>query len=112
VGRVFGTEPGRTWIRLRELSAARYAEDGGESGAFFPVFVTVLKARLPRGEELEREVRDLAKEIGSACRRSPENVHILYEPPAAGRIAFGGTLLPAVPAEDEARDDRNRGEET
>jgi hypothetical protein len=34
----------------------------------------------------------LTEGVASLCGRSPENVHLLYEADAQGRIAFGGRL--------------------
>lgn len=92
-GRVFGSLPGQTWVRLRTLPRDQYAENGWP-GDTLPVFVTVRKARCPTGEALEREVRLLTTAIAGACGRPPGSVHLLYEPNLAGRIAFGGTLQP------------------
>jgi phenylpyruvate tautomerase PptA (4-oxalocrotonate tautomerase family) len=89
---VFGSPEGSTWVRLHELPAERYAEDGGGTAAK-PVFVRVLKAHLPTEAELEQEAPRLTAAIARACGRPAENVHIIYEPPGAGRIAFGGRLL-------------------
>lgn len=93
-GEVFGTEPGRTWVRLRTLSQFAYAENGGGSEAdVLPVFVTVLKADVPDRESMRQEVQTLAARFAPLCNRPAENVHILYEPAARGRIAFGGKLV-------------------
>lgn len=91
---VFNSSPGRTWVRLRSLPAAHYAENGGgpESGVR-PVFVAVLHARRPIGEALEAEVRDLTAAVAEACGRPAENVHLFYQPDGAGRVAFGGALV-------------------
>jgi hypothetical protein len=56
------------------------------------VFVTVLKAQRPTGSALEAEVRALREGVSRVCGRAVENVHVLYEPDAQGRIAFGGSL--------------------
>lgn len=86
--------PGRTWVRLRTLPAGLYAEDGGGPPAGVrPVFVSVLKARRPAADALAEEAARLAAALAAACGRPVENVHILYEPDAAGRIAFGGELV-------------------
>jgi phenylpyruvate tautomerase PptA (4-oxalocrotonate tautomerase family) len=92
---VFRSPEGSTWVRLHELPADRYAENGGES-CFMPVFVHVLKAQLPSEKDLEREAAELAAAVATVCGGPVENVHIIYEPPAAGRIAFGGKLLRSV----------------
>lgn len=91
---VLGAQPGGTWVKLRFSESALYAEDGGgPPPGVHPVFVRVLKAELPPPVELAAEVEQLTQAIAEACERRPRYVHILYEPPARGRIAFGGRLL-------------------
>jgi len=93
-GEVFESSPGRTWVRLSALPAQQYAEDGEfTAGAVAPVFVTVVKALVPDPETMQREAARLAEEFAPLCGRPAENIHITYEPPALGRIAFGGKLL-------------------
>ena len=92
-GEIFGSQAGGTWVRLHTLPADRYAEGPGESGEYFPVFVTVLKASLPSAEVLQAEVARLTRAIARACARPEENVHIVYQPAASGRVAFGGRLV-------------------
>jgi hypothetical protein len=93
-GEVFEMEPGRTWIRLHVLPRSQYAENGGgPSSDVKPVFVHVLKASIPDGEDMRREMRRLAQRVADVLRRPVDHVHVLYEPPAAGRIAFGGHRL-------------------
>jgi len=58
-----------------------------------PVFVNLLKARLTPQKTIKKEAAAMAKAIAKACGRSADNVHIFYEPPAAGRAAFGGLLM-------------------
>ncbi len=87
---------GRTWVRVRSLSTDAYAEDsGGPPEGVYPVFVTVVKARLPLEGNLQTEVASLTQAIADVCDRPPENVHVIYEPKAAGRVAFGGRLVSA-----------------
>ena len=43
-------------------------------------------------DALAAGVRRLTGAIAAACGRPEENVHLVYEPPAKGRIAFGGEL--------------------
>ncbi len=85
--------PQGTWVRLRRLDLDGYAENvGGPLAGTLPVFVSVLQAAPPGGDALGREARALTEAVAGACGRSAEHVHLLYEPPAAGRIAFGGEL--------------------
>ena len=91
-GEILGSEPGGTWVKLRELQREQYAENGGgPPEGVWPVFVEVLKGELPEGEEMRKEAGRLGTEIGRICGRPQENVHILYLPVGAGRIFFGGS---------------------
>lgn len=90
---VFDAEPGRVWVKLRRLAAADYAENGAQSlSGAPPVFVRTLLHKLPAVEERARLARALAEAIGSVCQREAGRVHILFEPDAEGRVAFGGVL--------------------
>ena len=92
-GQVFGGPPASTWVRVRLLPRHLYAENGTETPeGRHSVFVTVLKAQRPTGAALETEVRALTEGVANVCGRPLENVHILYESDAQGRIAFGGRL--------------------
>ena len=92
-GTAFDTPPGRTWVRVRRLSSADYAENGGPlPRGVLPVFVGVLHSMPPRGRGRAREVARLTAAIARACGRPAENVHLLYAAPALGRISFGGVL--------------------
>lgn len=91
-GEIFGSAPGRTWVRLHALPAGSYAENAVDPRATpHPVFVTVLKAAPPAGDELTHEVARLTAAIATLCSRPADGVHIFYEAAAAGRVAFGGT---------------------
>jgi hypothetical protein len=90
--KVFASAPGHTWVRLRSLAHTDYAEDSGDAQAA-PVFVSVLKAHAGKAEALRAEAEALARAFASVLDRPHEQVHILYEPPALGRIAFGGRWL-------------------
>lgn len=91
VGHIFGSQPGGTWVRLRGLPTGQYAENGGgPPQGVRPVFVSVLKGGADGEEERRKEAGKLAEAIGAWCGRPADNVHILYLPPAAGRIFFGG----------------------
>jgi phenylpyruvate tautomerase PptA (4-oxalocrotonate tautomerase family) len=92
-GDVFGSPPASTWVRLRALPPHQYAENLClQPEGWGAVFVTVLKAECPTGAALKREARLLAEGVARVCGRAVENVHVLYEPNAQGRIAFGGRL--------------------
>ena len=90
---VFGSAPGRVWVRLRPLPAAQYAENGavvaeGER----PTFVSVVHAHPPQGEARAEEAAALTSAIASVLGRSAERVHVQYAAAGAGRQAFGGRL--------------------
>ena len=94
LGGIFGTAPGRTWVRLRGLPPSAYAENGIEvSSAGLPVFVTVLHACPPEGDARAAEVLAVTRAVADWARRDPQRVHVQYAPAAAGRQAFGGTLV-------------------
>lgn len=91
-GEILGSPPGGTWVKVHLLSGEAYAENQSTE-ELFPVFVSILKARLPSPEALQIEVTQLTAAIAQACARPEENIHILYLPEGTGRIAFGGKLL-------------------
>jgi phenylpyruvate tautomerase PptA (4-oxalocrotonate tautomerase family) len=91
---VFGSAPGRIWVRLRPLPAAQYAEnsaavDEGE----WPVFVAVLHAHPPEGDARAQEAAALTDAIARAFACAPERVHFQCAPSGAERQAFGGRLV-------------------
>jgi len=90
---VFGGSQGTVWVKLRVLPSAFYAEDHGKPQGLYPAFVTVLKARRQEGNALEEEIIRLTLVIAKALERPEENIHIFYQPDAAGRVAFGGRLV-------------------
>ncbi len=94
LGTVFNTPPGRTWVRVRLLDAACYAENQtAPAAAGLPVFVTVLHARLPVHEALAAELDAVTRAVAAWAGRSADQVHVQYAPAAAGRQAFGGRLV-------------------
>ena len=95
VGSVLDARPGATWVTVRPHPLQQYAESGGgpESGVR-PVFVTILKAKVGSRESLAAEARVLTAAIAEVCGRPAENVHLNYQADAAGRVAFGGTIVP------------------
>lgn len=93
-GDALGSERGRTWVRLHRLARTDYAESGGSDVE--PVFAQVLLAQPP--DDRAALARSLSRAIGRAAGRPEENVHVLFEPAAAGRIAFGGSLVPGPDA--------------
>ncbi len=91
---IFGGVASATWVKLRTLDVHDYAEgDGGPSSEVRPAFVTILRADPPAGDDLQDEVRQVTEAVAAVIERPPENVHVLYEPPGRGRVAFGGQLV-------------------
>lgn len=93
-GRALGSPPGRTWVRLESLAATHYAENEvAPSDTPLPVFVTILMARPPRGDARRAQAAMLAGALAETLGRPRDLVHIVYQPPGAGRVAFGGVLV-------------------
>lgn len=92
-GQILDSEPGGTWIKLHYLPEAQYAENGGKDPSIKPVLVSVLMGRCSEGSELRRIAETLADKFSTVLSRPKENIHILFEPSAVGRIAFGGRLV-------------------
>jgi len=93
-GAVFHSGAGNTWVVLREHPLEDYAENAACPGErYAPVFVRVLKKSLPLEPELKIEVDALTRAVAEVCGRDPAQVHVIYEPGAAGRVAFGGRLV-------------------
>ena len=94
LGAALGSAPGQTWVRMRPLPHAAYAENGAALlPDALPVFVTIRKAHPPSGAALEREVRSVTEAVARSLGRPATLVHVEYAPPAAGRQAFGGVLV-------------------
>lgn len=95
IGNALGSPPGETWVRLRALAHDQYAENQCPLDASrLPVFVSVLKRQSVQGAELEREAAQLTQAIAHVIGRAPGCVHIEFAPPAAGRLSFGGKVVP------------------
>lgn len=93
VGDIFASRPQGTWVKLRFIESDAYAENaGGPAQGTQPVIVSVLQAERSEGAELADLAARLTEAIASTCSRPAENVHIIFEPAAAGRIAFGGQV--------------------
>lgn len=94
---VLGSPPRGTWVAVELIPPARYAENGGADPGVAPVFVRVLLRDGPPREGLAEQVAALCRAVATCCGRPAENVHLVYEPAAAGRVAFGGNLVSASP---------------
>ena len=93
VGRALSSPPQGTWVRARVLRPGEFAESGRTEPTVRPVFVSVIQRTNPEGDSLAVEIRRVTDAVAEACGRPPENVHVRYEVPGAGRQAFGGRLV-------------------
>ena len=94
LGSLFGTGPAGTWVQVRYLPRDSYAEnDTVLDGDIQPVFVHVLKARVPEPPSLRTEAAAIAALVARVLDRPQDNVHVIYEASAKGRVAFGGKLV-------------------
>ncbi len=91
-GQVLNSPPGLTWVRVRSLPSSQYAENSDTSNAPLPVFVSVLLRKLPEQTQMERIAKGLCAVVADVSGRPKENVHILFLPEGAGRVAFGGNF--------------------
>lgn len=92
-GKILGAPAGKAWVKVRALPRGQYAENGEAPAGLLPVFVNVLKSQIGSPAERTAEAAKLSEAIAQAIGRAAENVHILYEPDASGRVAFGGELF-------------------
>ena len=90
---IFGSKPRGTWVTLRAVPATHYAENGGLLPGDAPVFARILQRDPPQGDALRAEIRAVTATIAKLLARPERNVHVIYEPSARGRVAFGGTLV-------------------
>lgn len=90
-GRVFGSAPGSTWVRLHRLDPSDYAENDAAPAA--PVFVSVL-ARAASMPDPAAIAQALADATALCLGVDASHVHVMFEPPADGRVYFGGKADP------------------
>lgn len=94
LGKVFASDPGRTWLRVHALPQEHYAENNADLNAEArPVFVTVLHARPPTGHALATEALAVTRAVAACVGCDVLRVHVQYAPAGAGRQAFGGRLV-------------------
>lgn len=92
VGTALESRPNGTWMRLRYVDESAYAENGGARGGP-PIIASIVQADPPTGTALKRQVSALTAALADATDHPEENVHVILEPDARGRIAFGGELI-------------------
>lgn len=90
---IFQSPRGGTWVKIRGLSVDHYAENGRRPAEVYPIFISVLKAKFPETDEIEMEVEKITGAVARICGRPSENVHVIYQPEARGRVAFGGKMV-------------------
>jgi phenylpyruvate tautomerase PptA (4-oxalocrotonate tautomerase family) len=91
LGVAFETPAGRTWVRLRSLPAQAFAENEiAKPLGRDAVFVTILAADIA---PLASKVGTITDTVAAIGRRDPARVHVLFEPSARGRLAFGGAMV-------------------
>ena len=91
LGEALEAAPGRVWVRVRTLSSDNYAENHVKAPD--PAFVTVLASAPPEGDLLKRRIAAITEIVARLTHRERDHVHVLFEPAARGRIAFGGRLV-------------------
>ena len=96
LGELFNSAPGGTWLKLRYLPRQHYAENETTlSRAIRPTFVEVLKRDADTSAtDRATEAARIAEIVAQHFDRPIANTHIIYAPSGAGRVAFGGTLIP------------------
>ena len=94
LGELFGSHPSGTWVRARQQQRAYYAENMIEiSREMRPVIVEILKSQLGTEKERAIEAAAVCALVAQVLGRRTENVHVIYQPDARGRVAFGGKLV-------------------
>ena len=94
LGELFGSGPSGTWVRARQQQRAFYAENLVEvDQAMRPVIVEILKSQLGTEQERAAEAEAVCMLVAEILDRNTDNVHIIFQPEARGRIAFGGKLV-------------------
>jgi phenylpyruvate tautomerase PptA (4-oxalocrotonate tautomerase family) len=93
LGEIFGSSKNGTWIKVHGISNDHYAENGGKEEGMYPIFISVLKSRLPHPDEMQKEVDAITGAVATVCNRSSDFVHVIYLPEGKGRAAFGGKIV-------------------
>ncbi|MEJ2090040.1 MAG: hypothetical protein P8Y69_16540 [Gammaproteobacteria bacterium] len=94
LGSLFGSQPSGTWVRARQQQRAHYAENLIEiTRDMRPVIVEILKSDLGSEKARAIEAAAVCALVAQTLGRRTENVHVIYQPAARGRVAFGGKLV-------------------
>lgn len=89
----FPPEHREVWLQLRLVRGPSWAVSKKSSRGRKPVFVHVVREVNPRGAKLKQEIQGLTEAVARVTGRPRDQVHVLYEPSAKGRMAFGGRLV-------------------
>ena len=94
LGTLFGSQPNGTWVRARQQQRAYYVENDGLVDADLrPAMVEILKSVLEPEDQLAAEAASVCSIVAKSLGRPERDVHVVYQPAASGRIAFGGKLV-------------------
>jgi phenylpyruvate tautomerase PptA (4-oxalocrotonate tautomerase family) len=90
---VFAAAPGTVWVTLTDVPGHRYAESScAVADTPRPAFVRITQSGEPAPADRADQARRLVATLAPLLSRDPSHVHLIYAPPGAGRIAFGGRL--------------------
>lgn len=103
-GALLGARPGHVWVRITRCPPEAYAENGSgpvPRWAFVRVILRELPPEIPPpgfktipdAEALAGRAYAITNIVAEETGRAAEDVHVYFDPPAAGRIAFGGELV-------------------
>lgn len=92
LGKVFKSPTGQTWVKIRFLPDAHYAENESTAQSK-PVFVTVLMQHLPEINRRKRLAIAISEAVASVTQLPIKSVHLIFHPQGAERVAFGGELI-------------------
>jgi len=70
LGDIFHTQKGQTWVKVHALPADQYTENGGTQDGIYPIFVSIIKSKLPTNEEMQEEVEKITGAIAQIYGRS------------------------------------------
>jgi phenylpyruvate tautomerase PptA (4-oxalocrotonate tautomerase family) len=94
IGLALQAAEGSTWVRLRVVRRDHYGESGGPLGdSVKPVFVTITSRHQPAREQFAEVVEQITSAVARATGHPRQNVHVIFAPDAAGRVAFGGHVV-------------------
>jgi phenylpyruvate tautomerase PptA (4-oxalocrotonate tautomerase family) len=107
LGALLEAHPGHVWVRVSRCPREEYAENGEgpvPRWAFVRVILRALPPEIPPpgaksippDHALAGRAHAIARIVAEHTSRALEDVHVYFDPPAAGRIAFGGTLVSAL----------------